>query len=74
MPWLLDLESNSYNWSNQVQELEMTLSHALMAEVDDKRTEVSENLCSTSCTDKVFKYKSHNEALIREVTKLKYLL
>ncbi|KAD6796331.1 hypothetical protein E3N88_07227 [Mikania micrantha] len=44
----------------------MTLSHAFMAEVDDKRNEVIENLCSISCIEKVFKYRSHNEALIKE--------
>ncbi|KAL8217988.1 hypothetical protein R6Q57_021361, partial [Mikania cordata] len=46
-------ETYSYDWSDQVKELELTLSHAFMAE-------------------KVFKYGSHNEDLIKEVTKLKY--
>ncbi|KAL8199663.1 hypothetical protein R6Q57_013231 [Mikania cordata] len=40
-----------------------------MIEVDEKRNEVIENLCSTSCIEKVFKYRSHNEDLIKEVTK-----
>ncbi|KAL8224208.1 hypothetical protein R6Q57_019683 [Mikania cordata] len=44
-----------------------------MAEVDDKRNVVTENLCSTSCIEKVFMYRSHNEDFIKEVTKLKYL-
>ena len=69
---LVTQETDSYDWSDQVQELELTLSHAFMAEVDDKQKEVTENLCSTSCIDKVFKYRSHNESLIKEVTKLKY--
>ncbi|KAL8208971.1 hypothetical protein R6Q57_008383 [Mikania cordata] len=34
-------ESDSCDWSDQVQELEMTLSHAFMAEVDEKRSEES---------------------------------
>ncbi|KAD3640176.1 hypothetical protein E3N88_29399 [Mikania micrantha] len=42
------------------------------ARVDEKRNEVTENLCSTSCIEKAFKYRSHNETLIKEVTKLKY--
>ncbi|KAL8231997.1 hypothetical protein R6Q57_001775 [Mikania cordata] len=53
---LVTKEADSYDWSDQVQELEMTLSHAFMAEVDEKHTE----------------YRSHNEDLINEVTKLKY--
>ncbi|KAD4385615.1 hypothetical protein E3N88_25784 [Mikania micrantha] len=69
---LVTQETDSYDWSDQVQELELTLSHAFMAEVDDKQKEVTENLCSTSCIHKVFKYRSHNESLIKEVTKLKY--
>ena len=69
---LVTQETDSYDWSDQVQELELTLSHAFMAEVDDKQKEVTENLCSTSCINKVFKYRSHNESLIKEVSKLKY--
>ncbi|KAD4180306.1 hypothetical protein E3N88_28897 [Mikania micrantha] len=69
---LVTQETDSYDWSDQVQELELTLSHAFMAEVDDKQKEVTENLCSTSCINKVFKYRSHNESLIKELNKLKY--
>ncbi|KAL8211270.1 hypothetical protein R6Q57_005707 [Mikania cordata] len=38
----LGKETDSYDWSDQVQELEMTLSHAFMAEVDEKSNEVRE--------------------------------
>ncbi|KAD5508037.1 hypothetical protein E3N88_15740 [Mikania micrantha] len=79
---LVTQESDAYDWSDQVQELEVTLSHAFMAKVDEKRYEETENLCSISCIENVFKYRSHNEALIKEkldaerrdISKLKELL
>ncbi|KAD3067019.1 hypothetical protein E3N88_34899 [Mikania micrantha] len=40
---LVTQETNSYDWSDQVQELELTLSHAFMAEVDDKQKELNPN-------------------------------
>ncbi|KAL8229789.1 hypothetical protein R6Q57_014689 [Mikania cordata] len=36
---LVSQETDSYDWSDQVQELELTLSHAFMAEVDEKQNE-----------------------------------
>ncbi|KAL8226595.1 hypothetical protein R6Q57_016427 [Mikania cordata] len=45
---LVTQESDSYDWSDQVQELEMTLSHAFMAEVEEKRTEVTRSPSQTT--------------------------
>ncbi|KAL8257368.1 hypothetical protein R6Q59_029409 [Mikania micrantha] len=36
---LVTQETDSYDWSDQVQERELTLSHAFMAEVDEKQNE-----------------------------------
>ncbi|KAL8224053.1 hypothetical protein R6Q57_019528 [Mikania cordata] len=82
------MEEMDIAWQ-MVQELEMTLSHTFMVEVDDKRNEVTENLCSTSCIEKVFKYRRNfnseflnNEEIFkkkldaerRDISKLKELL
>ena len=70
---LVSLQDGSYNWTNQIQDLEEKFSHAYVAEVGSSSTsEVNVNLCSDQCIDKVERYRKHNEDLIKEVNMLKH--
>ncbi|KAL8209029.1 hypothetical protein R6Q57_008441 [Mikania cordata] len=49
---------NKYDWSDQVQELEMTLSNAFMTGVDEKSNEVKSQLSKTSVICEKYDYSS----------------
>ena len=62
----------AHNKSQQVQDLDIKPNHAFTAQVGKSSSKVTDNLCCSSCIEKVNGYRNHNEALIKEINKLKY--